>query len=106
MKEWFRKGVLPIVFFIILIKVGYPYFMVDNHIDILRMMLIIGIPYGIPAIRIWLIGIGFDAGGFIGILALNIILAAIFGFVIAIVKVIRAGLVLSWGSIKVIRGNL
>lgn len=86
---YLRKAVLPIMWFAFLFFIGKYICIVDGEIEWLRVVLLFGIPYGIPYMIFYAPGRWGISGG-IGVLALEVIVGAMFGFVIAGVSFIQA----------------
>lgn len=88
-RKFIIKGVLPLILFGIITWLGQYIFMVDGSIDWFRFMLVYGVPVGIPYMVI-IIPTKLDLSGTMGVLALGMILGAVFGFFIAVGMVVRA----------------
>lgn len=86
---YLRKAVLPIIWFAFLTFIGRYICVVDGQIEWFRVMLLFGIPYGIPYMIFYAPGRWGISGG-IGVLALEVIVGAMFGFVIAGITLIKA----------------
>ena len=69
--------------------------MVEGQIDFFRFCMVVGIPFGIPYM-LFVIPIGGNITRGVAILALNAIIGALFGFVIAGFAFIRAVVYLVW----------
>lgn len=82
MRKFITKGVLPLVLFRIITWLGQYIFMVDGSIDWFQFRLVYGVPIGIPYMVI-IISIKMDLSGTIGVLALGILIGAVFGVFIA-----------------------
>lgn len=84
-----RHGILPILVIALIAVCGQYIYMVDGQVDLFRLCMVFGVPFGIPYMLI-VIPIGGSISRGVGILALNAIIGAMFGFVIAIVVFIKA----------------
>lgn len=82
---------------------GHYIYVVDGQIDWLRFCLVFGIPFGVPYM-LWVIPIGRNPAASTAILALNIVIGALFGCVIAIFALIRALIYFVWWLIGKITG--
>ena len=81
---------------IVLIAVcGQYIYMVDGQVDLFRLCMVFGVPFGIPYMLI-VIPIGGSISRGVGILALNAIIGALFGFVIAVFAFVKAVVYLIW----------
>ncbi len=89
MRKFITKGVLPLILFRIITWLGQYIFMVDGSIDRFQFRLVYGVPIGIPYMVI-IISIKMDLSGTTRVLALGILIGAVFGFFIAAGIVVRA----------------
>lgn len=87
--NYIRKGVVPVAWFFFLAFLGRYFCIVDGQVDWFRVMMLYGIPYGFPYLILYVPRWGGISGG-IGALALEGIIAAMFGFVIAVLAVLKA----------------
>ena len=78
-----RKGVLVVVVLALIGWLGKYLYLVDGEIDWFRLMLVYGVPVGIPYM-FFIIPARWDLSGTIGMVALCAIIGAVFGFIIAI----------------------
>ena len=99
-----RNAIIPIAAIMILAYLGHYIYMVDGQIDWLRFCLVFGIPFGVPYM-LWVIPIGGNPATSAAILALNVVIGALFGCVIAAFALIRAVVILFWWVIKTVTGR-
>ena len=99
-----KNSIIPIVAIIILAYLGHYIYMVNGQIDWLRFCLIFGIPFGVPYM-LWVIPIGGKPATSVAILALNIVIGALFGCVIAAFALIRAVVYLIWWGFRKLTGR-
>ena len=85
----FRHGILPILVITLIAVCGQYIYMVDGQVDLFRLCMVFGVPFGIPYMLI-VIPIGGSISRGVGILALNAIIGALFGCVIAAMVFIKA----------------
>ena len=85
----FTKGILPILIIALIAVCGQFIYMVDGQVDLFRLCMVFGVPFGIPYMLI-VIPIGGSISRGVGILALNAIIGALFGCVIAVVVFVKA----------------
>lgn len=90
-----RNTLIPIIMILLLAYFGHYIYVVDGQIDWLRFCLVFGIPFGVPYM-LWVIPIGGNPAASTAILALNIVIGALFGCVIAIFALIRALIYFVW----------
>lgn len=89
--NYIRKGVVPVVWFLILTYLGRYFCIVDGQVDWFRVMMLYGIPYGFPYLFLYVPRWGSISGG-IGALAMEVIIAATFGFLIAVFAAAKAAI--------------
>ena len=82
-KNFMYKGVLMIAVLALIGWLGKYLYLVDGEIDWFRLMLVYGVPVGIPYM-FFIIPVRWDLSGTIGMVALCAIIGAVFGFIIAI----------------------
>ena len=97
-----RKSIFPIAALLMIAVLGKCIYMVDGQIDLFRLCMVFGVPFGIPYM-LFVIPIGGSISRCIGILALNAIVGAMFGCVIAVIVLIRAVAYLMAAIIQVAR---
>lgn len=84
-----RHGILPILVIALIAVCGQYIYMVDGQVDLFRLCMVFGVPFGIPYMLI-VIPIGGSISMGVGILALNAIIGALFGCVVAAVVFVKA----------------
>lgn len=84
-----RKSILPIAALLMIAVLGKYIYMVDGQIDLFRLCMVFGVPFGIPHM-IFVVPIGRGISKGIGILALNVIMGALIGCVIAAISAVKA----------------
>ena len=99
-----KNSIIPIAAIMILAYLGHYIYMVDGQIDWLRFCLVFGIPFGVPYM-LWVIPVGGNPATSVAILALNIVIGALFGCVIAAFALIRAVVILFWWGKKTVTGR-
>jgi hypothetical protein len=77
-----RHGILPIIIITLIAVCGQYIYIVDGQVDLFRLCMVFGVPFGIPYMLI-VIPIGGSISRGVGILALNAIVGALFGCAIA-----------------------
>ena len=95
MRKLFKNSILPLAAIMVLAYLGKYIYMIDGQLDLFRLCLVFGIPFGIPYM-IFVIPIGGNPAGSVTILALNVLLGAIFGCVIAVFAAVRAVIYMIW----------
>ena len=88
-KEFLKFVVLPIVLALVLYWLATLIFGTSEH-RVAYTLLFMGVPYGIRRMFLWIIPVGHDLAGTIGIFALNIIVGAVIGVVVLAYQLIKA----------------
>ena len=90
-----KHSILPIMAILLIAVLGQYIYIVDGQIDWFCLCMVFGVPFGIPYM-FFVIPIGGSISRGVGILALNAIIGALFGFVIAVFALIKAVAYLIW----------
>lgn len=103
LKNFIYKGLLVIIGLALIGWLGKYLYMVDGEIDWFRLMLVYGVPVGIPHM-FFIVPWHWDLSGIIGMLALCVIVGSVFGSFIAVWLLIRAaGYVIGYPISQLIR---
>ena len=94
-----KYSILPLVGIAILAYLGRYLYMVDGQLDLFRLCLVFGIPFGIPYMLL-VIPIGGNPAASVTILVLNVVIGAVFGCVIAACAAVRGIVYLACFVIK------
>ena len=95
MMKLMKNSILPLAALFLIGLLGQYLYIVDRQIDWFRLCMVFGVPFGIPYI-LFVIPIGGSISRGVGILALNAIIGALFGFVIAVFAFVKAVAYLIW----------
>ena len=79
MKEFVKKVAVPVGGAVFLAALFYPLCVENGQCDYLKLWMFVGIPYGICRMFLWVIPKGFDIGGTVGVLALNLLIGGVIG---------------------------
>ena len=90
-----KYSILPLAGIAVLAYLGHYIYMVDGQLDLFRLCLVFGIPFGIPYMLL-VIPIGGNPAASVTILVLNIVIGAVFGCVIAAFAAVRGVVYLLW----------
>ncbi len=91
-----KNSILQIMAILLIAVLGQYIYMVDGQIDWFRLCMVFGVPFGIPYMLFVIpIGRGSISSG-VAVLALNAIIGALFGFVIAVIAFVRAVVYFIW----------
>ena len=88
-KNFMYKGVLMITVLALIGWLGKYLYLVDGEIDWFRLMLVYGVPVGIPYM-FFIIPWHWDLSGILGMMTLCVIVGSLFGSFIAIWLLVRA----------------
>lgn len=107
-KNFIYKGLLVIVGLALIGWIGKYLYMVDGEIDWFRLMLVYGVPIGIPHM-FFIVPWHWDLSGILGMLALCVVVGSVFGSFIAVWLLVRAvGYVIGYPIsqlIKIVKGE-
>ena len=95
MMKLMKNSILPLAALFLIGLLGQYLYIVDGQIDWFRLCMVFGVPFGIPYM-LFVIPIGGSISRGVGILALNAIIGALFGFVIAVFAFVKAVVYLIW----------
>lgn len=84
-----KNSILPLAAILLIAVLGQYIYIVDGQVDLFRLAMVYGVPFGIPYM-LFVIPIGGSISRGVGILALNAIVGALFGSVIAAFAFVRA----------------
>ena len=90
MSDFIRKVIIPVAATIFLFALVYPLCVNNGGFDYLKLWILMGIPFGIHKMLVWVIPKGFDIGGTVGIWAFNFLVGGMIGGVILIWRLILA----------------
>lgn len=107
-KNFIYKGLLVIIGLALIGWLGKYLYMVDGEIDWFRLMLVYGVPVGIPHM-FFIVPWHWDLSGILGMLALCVVIGSVFGSFIAVWLLVRAvGYVIGYPIsqlIKIVKGE-
>jgi len=95
MMKLMKNSIIPLAALFLIGLLGQYLYIVDGQIDWFRLCMVFGVPFGIPYI-LFVIPIGGSISRGVGILALNAIVGALFGSVIAVFAFVKAVVYLKW----------
>lgn len=90
-----RKSILPLAVILLIAVLGKYIYMVDGQIDVFRLCMVYGVPFGVPYMLIVLPAGGSISKG-IGFIAFGVIIGAMIGCVVAAFYAARAVAYLMW----------
>lgn len=77
--EFAKKVIAPIAAAIFLAELFYPLCVENGVCDYLKLWVLMGIPFGVHRMFVWVIPKGFDLGGTVGILVINLLFSGVIG---------------------------
>ena len=78
-----RKSILPLAVILLIAVLGKYIYMVDGQIDVFRLCMVYGVPFGVPYMLI-VFPIGGSISKGIGFIAFGVIIGAMIGCVVAV----------------------
>lgn len=90
MRDFFVKVIFPLVAIGLLLLMFLPVCKTNGEIDYFLLWILVGCPFGIQKMFVWMIPKGYDIGGTVGILAMNFIIGGLIGGFVAVYRVIYA----------------
>lgn len=84
MGEFLRKIIVPVGTAMFLTALFYPLCVENGVCDYLKLWILIGIPFGVHRMFVWVIPKGFDIGGTVGVLVMNLLIGGVIGGIILI----------------------
>ncbi|MEG0154938.1 MAG: DUF6050 family protein [Lachnospiraceae bacterium] len=90
MKEFCVKVILPLLTIGLLLLMFLPICKSDGKIDYFLLWILVGCPFGIGKMFMWLVPSGYGIAGTVGVVALNFIVGGLIGGCVAVYKVIYA----------------
>jgi len=88
--ELLRKVVVPVETAIVLAVLFYPLCVENGVCDYLKLWILTGIPFGVHRMFMWVIPKGFDIGGTVGVLVMNLLIGGVIGGIILIWRLVLA----------------
>ena len=88
--EFTKKALVPVVSALFLAALLRPLCMTGGKCDYLKLWFYMGIPFGIHRMFAWIIPKGYDIGGSIGILAINLLIGGVIGGSVLLWRLVMA----------------
>lgn len=90
MKEFLIKVILPLAGISLLLLLFVPLCKANGKMDYFLLWVLVGCPFGLQKMFVWLIPKGHGLSGTVGVVALNLIVGGIIGGFIAAYRIIYA----------------
>ncbi len=101
--DFLKKVVFPIMAAALSVALFYPLCVENGACDYLKLWMLAGIPFGVHRMFVWVIPKGFDLGGTVGMLVLNLLVGGVIGGFALVWNVIRAVFYLLCSIMAVVR---
>ncbi len=88
--EFVKLVLVPILSVVFLVVLFRPLCMVDGEWDYLRLWFLSGIPFGVQRMSLWVSPKGYDIGGSMGVLALNLLVGSVIGGIVLMWRLLMA----------------
>lgn len=88
--ELFKKSVLPLGLVGLLVLAFYPVCTAQGELDVFLLWILVGFPFGIGRMFLWLVPKNFGLGASLGVFALNVMVGGLIGGVVVVIKVVIA----------------
>ena len=88
--EFVKLVLVPILSVVFLVVLFRPLCMVDGEWDYLRLWFLSGIPFGVQRMSLWVIPKGYDIGGSMGVLAINLLVGSVIGGIVLTYRLLMA----------------
>lgn len=89
-KDFLKKVIVPVVLIGLLLLLFKPIYMADGEMNYLYMWILVGIPFGMRRMCMWLIPKNYGIAGTVGIIAFNFIIGGLIGGFVVVIQVLQA----------------
>lgn len=104
MRNMIKKVIVPALVIVVLFAVLRPLCIQDGKCNYLLLLLLMGIPFGIGKMCVWMVPRGFDLGGTLVVWTMNFLIGGLIGSVVLLAMVGQAIIYLSVFLLTVITG--
>ena len=104
MRNMIKKVIVPALVIVVLFAVLRPLCIQDGKCNYLLLLLLMGIPFGIGKMCVWMVPRGFDLGGTLAVWIMNFLFGGLIGSVVLLAMVGQAIIYLSVFLLTVITG--
>ena len=104
MRNMIKKVIVPALVIVVLFAVLRPLCIQDGKCNYLLLLLLMGIPFGIGKMRVWMVPRGFELGGTLAVWTMNFLIGGLIGSVVLLAMVGQAIIYLSVFLLTVITG--
>ena len=92
--EFVKRVIVPVVSALFLAALFRPLCMDNWECDYLKLLLFMGVPFGICRMFFWIIPKGYDIGGTVGILFINVLVGGVIGGIVLVWRLMVAAVYL------------
>ena len=82
MKKMIKKVIAPVLVVAVLFAVLRPFCIQDGKCNYLLLLLLMGIPFGIGKMCVWMVPRGFDLGGTLAVWTMNLLIGGLIGSIV------------------------
>ena len=90
MKKMIKKVIAPVLVITVLFAVLRPFCIQDGECNYFLLLLLMGIPFGIGKMCVWMVPRGFDLGGTLAVWTMNLLIGGLIGSIILLAMVGQA----------------
>ena len=90
MKKMIKKVIAPVLVITVLFAVLRPFCIQDEECNYFLLLLLMGIPFGIGKMCVWMVPRGFDLGGTLAVWTMNLLIGGLIGSIILLAMVGQA----------------
>ena len=83
MKKMIKKVIAPVLVITVLFAVLRPFCIQDGKCNYFLLLLLMGIPFGIGKMCVWMVPRGFDLGGTLAVWTMNFLIGGLIGSVVS-----------------------
>ena len=104
MKKMIKKVIAPVLVITVLFTVLRPFCIRYGKCNYFLLLLLMGIPFGIGKMCVWMVPRGFDLGGTLAVWTMNFLIGGLIGSVVLLAMIGQAIIYLSVFLLTVITG--
>ena len=90
MKKMIKKVIAPVLVITVLFAVLRPFCIQDGKCNYFLLLLLMGIPFGIGKMCVWMVPRGFDLGGMLEVWLMNFLIGGLIGSIVLLAMIGQA----------------
>ena len=90
MKKMIKKVIAPVLVIAVLFAVLRPFCIQDGKCNYFLLLLLMGIPFGIGKMCVWMVPKGFDLGGTLAVWTMNLLIGGLIGSIVLLAMIGQA----------------